>query len=104
SICRSAHHATACSYVASGQSGRRKAEPIAPLSDLGEKGSLVCLVVITPVAPAASAVRRIAPTFTVLLMPCSTTSNDAAGWLALKLCSLIRGLAASNTMPCGVFV
>ena len=33
-----------------------------------EKGSLVFLVAITPLTPAASAVRKIAPTFTGLLI------------------------------------
>ena len=50
------------------QIGSLNADPIAPRKDFGENGSLVFVVVITPVAPAASAVRRIAPTFTGLLI------------------------------------
>ena len=48
--------------------GKRNADPIAPRNDFGENGSLVFRVVITPLAPAASAVLRMAPTFTGLLI------------------------------------
>src|SRR5215510_1090170 len=76
------HHSTTSSKLAPRQIGSRNAEPIAPRSDLGEKGSLVFTVVMTPVTPAASAVRRIAPTLTGLLMVCSTTRNDRGFKLA----------------------
>src|SRR5688572_19209873 len=100
---RSLHHATADSYLGPYQTGNRNAEPIAPRSDLGEKGSLVSRVAIAAVAPAASAVRRMAPTFTGLLIRCMTTIRVLC-LMAEKCSALDSGLDASTTIPCGVLV
>src|SRR6266576_6144644 len=101
---RAAHQERTSAYVVPVQIGRRNAEPIAPRKAFGKNGSLVCCVVITPLEPAASAVRRIAPTFTGLLIPCMTTIKGDAGWRAEKLASFLVGRPASSTIPWGVFV
>src|SRR5215510_3637417 len=101
---RSRHQSTISLYVGPLQMGSRNAEPIAPRRDFGENGSLVFFVVITPAAPAASDVRRIAPTFTGLLIWCITTNNGFAWSCALNRGSDASGLCASTMIPCGVFV
>src|SRR4051794_25198330 len=101
---RSRHHATTSSYLGPVHVGSLNADPMAPRKDFGENGSLVFLVAITPVAPAASAVRRIAPTLTGLLIWWSTTSSGLAARLAAKCASEESGRAARTTIPCGVFV
>src|SRR4029079_7963386 len=67
-IPRDLHHSIDVIHDGPRQIGTLNADPIAPRRDFGENGSLVFCVVITPDAPAASAVRRIAPTFTGLLI------------------------------------
>src|SRR5437660_8108450 len=84
--------------------GSRNADPIAPRRAFGEKGLDVFIVVITPVTPAASDVRRIAPTFTGLLMLCMMIRKGAAGCFAVKFFLSFAGCFARTTMPCGVLV
>jgi hypothetical protein len=86
------------------QIGSRKADPIAPRRAFGENGSEVFAVAITPVTPAASAVRRMAPTFTGLLMPCKMTRKGEIDCFSLKLASSSGGRVATKMIPCGVLV
>ena len=101
---RSAHQPIASIYSGPVQIGSRNAEPIAPRKAFGENGSVVPAVAITPVTPAASAVRKIAPTFTGLLILCITTRKGEADCLFLNDFSSFAGREASRTIPCGVFV
>src|SRR5215470_7649865 len=101
---RCRHQSIVSSYEGPLQIGSLNADPIAPRKDFGENGSLVFFVVMTPAAPAASEVRRIAPTFTGLLIWCNTTNNGLASSCAVRRDSDASGLCASTTIPCGVFV
>src|ERR1051325_6631562 len=101
---RCRHQSIVSVYDGPLQIGSLNADPIAPRKDFGENGSLVFLVVITPVAPAASAVRRIAPTLTGLLIWCRTTSSEFASRLAVRRFSDDSGLCARTTRPGGVLV
>src|SRR5215467_11311560 len=96
---RCRHQSIVSAYEGPLQIGSLNAEPIAPRKDFGENGSLVFFVVITPAAPAASDVRRIAPTFTGLLIWCITTSKGLAPSSAASRLSEASGLCASTTMP-----
>src|ERR1051325_716459 len=99
-IPRCRHQSITSVYAGPFQIGSLNADPIAPRNDFGENGSLVFFVVITPAARAASDVRKIAPTFTGLLIWCKTTSK---GFVS-SCSSEESGRCASTMMPCGVFV
>src|SRR5678815_5751759 len=96
---RARHHSIVFVYDGPVQIGSLNADPIAPRKDFGENGSLAFLVAITPVAPAASAVRRMAPTLTGLLIWCSTTSSGVAVRFVAKRASEESGRRASTTIP-----
>ena len=61
-------------------------------------------VVSAPVAPAASAVRRIAPRFTGLLMRCRMTSSGVFACRRANSFQLWWDATASTIIPWGVFV